>query len=196
MQALSDPPPYMAFFPTADKVPTKDSPSAPHSKTVANFYEAGVTADPQLDYPLFLLETASTEKKSVKPKIATEQRLAHDAPLPPTREGMHDIPPPPPPPNYPFVFSETLPTPDDSCEPCEAINLAPPPNASKKQPTWGRRLRSCEFSGRRARPGFGRFGALGLARFARRKVKRDFPVFPHQKCRKGSPCLVGNKLFQ
>ena len=196
MQALSDPPPYMVFFPTDGKVPTKDSPSAPHSKTVANFYEAGVAADPQLDYPLFLLETASTEKKSVKPKTVNEQRLAHDALLPPTREGMHDTPPPPPPPNYPFVFSETLPTPDDSCEPCEAINLAPPPNASKKQPTWGRLPRSCEFSGRRARPGFGRFGALGLARFARWKVKRDFPVFPHQKCRKGSPCLVGNKLFQ
>jgi hypothetical protein len=196
MQALSDPPPYMAFFPIDGKVPTKDSPSAPHSKTVADFYEAGVTANPQQDYPLSPLETASTEKKSVKPKIATEQKLAHDAPLPPTREGMHDTPPPPPPPNYPFVFSETLPTPDDSCEPCKQINLAPLPNVSKKQPTWGRPLRLCEFSGRRARPGFGRFGAFGLAGFARWKVKRDFPVFPNQKCRKGSPCLVGNKLFQ
>jgi hypothetical protein len=55
MRALSDPPPYVVFFPTDGKVPTKDSPSAPHSKIVANFYEAGVTADPQLDYPLFLL---------------------------------------------------------------------------------------------------------------------------------------------
>ena len=196
MRALSDPPPYVVFFLTAGKGPTKVSPSAPHSKTVANFYEAGATADPQQDYPLFLLETASTEKKSVKPKTVNEQRLAHDAPLPPTHEGKHDTPPPPPPPNCPFVVSETLATPADSYGPCEAINLAPPPNASKKQPTWGRPPRSCEFSGRRARPGFGRFGALGLARFARRKVKRDFPIFPHQKCRKGSPCLVGNKLFQ
>jgi len=135
MQALSDPPPYVVFFPTDGKGPTKDLPSAPHSKTVANFYEAGVTADPQQDYPLSHLETASTGKKSVKPKTVNEQRLAHDAPLPPTREGMHDTPPPPPPPNCPSVFSETLPTPDDSCEPCEAINLAPPPNVSKKQPT-------------------------------------------------------------
>jgi hypothetical protein len=36
----------MAFFPIDGKVPTKDLPSAPHSKTVANFYEAAATADP------------------------------------------------------------------------------------------------------------------------------------------------------
>ena len=171
MRALFDPPPYMAFFPTAGKVPTKDSPSAPHLKTVVNFYEAGATADPQQDYPLSPLETASIGKKSAKPKTASGQKQGHDVPLPPTHEGRPDTPPPPPLPNSPFVFSETLPTLADSCEPYEPINHAPPPNASKKRPTWGRPLRSGEFSGRRTRPGFGRFGTLGLARFPRRKVK-------------------------
>jgi len=52
MQALSDPPSYMVFFSTAGKVPTKDSPSAPRSNTVADFYEGGATAALQQDYPL------------------------------------------------------------------------------------------------------------------------------------------------
>jgi hypothetical protein len=51
-QALFVPPPCLVFFPTAGKALTKDSPSDPRSKTVADFYEGGATAALQQDYPL------------------------------------------------------------------------------------------------------------------------------------------------
>ena len=173
--------PLLVFFPTDDMGRTKDSPSAPHLKTAEGSFSDEANASRRRDYPPSPRATASTEKKSSTRKISAEPRQAHADPAPPSCEDRSDNPPPEPLPIPHFAVFETLPTLARSSARCVERGPALPPDVGETRPSSDRPLRSISFSGGRAGPGFRRFGALGLARFPRRKVKGDLPVLPHEE---------------
>jgi hypothetical protein len=134
-QALSGRLLCSAFSLKYGTAPTKDSPSAPHSKNAANFFSALAIVGLRQGYPPSPLETASTGKKFLMQRSEAVPKLAHAAPPPPNHEDTLGNQTLGSSPTLLNAFFETPPTPAHSFEPYGPTNLSPPANVVEMQPS-------------------------------------------------------------